>query len=314
LAAVVVTALVAGGAVLIADNGSTPAPAPAVAEPDPDPAATPPAPGALPLAPIGVYIGPGHREGFERFAQWLGRRPMIASDGLEELRWEAIVDPWWLIDAWTDRDVGLAYSLVMLPREEPATLQQGAAGEYDHYYRELAERLVAGGQGSAILRPGWEFNGEWQPWAARQDPRAFAAYFRRIVETMRAVPEADFTFVWNPGIGPNDPNPWPAQRAWPGDAFVDAVGVDAYDVCFIPNTYPIPAGASADEMRERRERCWSQLLKGDHGLEWYAAFAERKGKPLVVPEYGLVPLDYPGAADHPVYNRAMHHLPASHGL
>jgi hypothetical protein len=202
----------------------------------------------------------------------------------------------------------------MLPREEPATLQQGAAGEYDHYYRELAERLVAGGQGSAILRPGWEFNGEWQPWAARQDPRAFAAYFRRIVETMRAVPGADFTFVWNPGIGPNDPNPWPAQRAWPGDAFVDAVGVDAYDVCFIPDTYPIPAGASADEMRERRERCWSQLLKGDHGLEWYAAFAERKGKPLVVPEYGLVPLDYPGGGDNPVFIRGMHDWAARHGV
>jgi hypothetical protein len=305
VAAVIITALVAGGAVLITDDGPSAAPAPAAGESEPDPGATTTAP-AVPFAPIGVYIGPGDRAGFERFATWLGRRPMIASEGLEELRWEAIVDPWWLIDAWEDRDVGLAYSLVMLPREEPATLQQGAAGEYDEHYRELAERLVAGGQADAILRPGWEFNGEWQPWSARQDPQAFIAYYRRIVQTMRSVPGAEFTFVWNPTIGPVDPNPWPAQRAWPGGDVVDAIGLDVYDVCYVPDTYPIPDGADADVIRARQQRCWDEILTGRHGLRWYAAFAKRKGKPLVVPEYGLVPRAYPGGGDNPIFIQGMY--------
>jgi hypothetical protein len=313
-AIVAITALIAGGAAMIADDGSTPAPAPAVAEAEPDVPATTPGPEPMPLADVGVYIGPGDRAGFERFATWLGRRPMIASEGLEELRWDAIVDPWWLIDAWEGRDVGLAYSLVMLPREEPATLQQGAAGEYDAHYRELAERLVAGGQADAILRPGWEFNGDWQPWSARQDPEAFIAYYRRIVETMRAVPGAEFTFVWNPTIGPVDPNPWPAQRAWPGDDVVDAIGLDVYDVCYVPDTYPIPEGAGADEIRARQQRCWDELLTGDHGLRWYAAFAERKDKPLVVPEYGLVPRAYPGGGDNPVFIQGMHDWAAANDV
>lgn len=279
---------------------------------DPPPAAAPPAVvGAPPAsagadrAPIGVYIDPGDRAGFERFATWLGRRPLLVSDGLEERRWEFVVDPWWLLEAWRDVDASIVYSLVMIPREEGGTLQRGAAGEYDAHFRELAGRLVAGGQASAILRPGWEFSGDWQPWSARSDPAAWKAYYRRIVEAMRSVPGADFRFVWNPALGPIDPDNWPAERAWPGRRWVDLVGVDPYDICFSEGTYPIPADAGAREARDRRAACWRELLTGERGLRWYADFAERHRRPLVIPEYGLVPLERGGGGDNPIFIRGM---------
>ncbi len=260
------------------------------------------APGPL---PTGVYIDPGDRQGFEEFATWLGRRPDLVSDGLEEARWSAVSDPWWLLDAWRDVDADIVYSLVMIPREEGGSLQEGAAGAYDRHFRLLARRLVEGGQGSAILRPGWEFSGAWQPWSARSDPAAWKRYYRRIVDVMRSVPGADFTFVWNPAAGPIDPDNWPAERAWPGRRWVDLVGIDPYDICFSPGTYPIPAGAPDGEVRERRAACWRELLHGERGLNWYADFAERHRRPLVIPEYGLVPLELGGGGDNPLFIRGM---------
>jgi Glycosyl hydrolase family 26 len=301
VSAVVAIICVAAAAALFVDDSSAPPPVPAVV-------------GSTTQAriPIGVYIGPGDRDGFERFAGWLGRRPALASDGLEELRWRAVVNPWWLVDAWRSLGARIAYSLVMIPRQEGGTLQEGASGAYDVYFRELARRLVDGGQARAILRPGWEFSGDWQPWSARSDPDAWKAYYRRIVTTMRSVPGADFTFVWNPALGPVDPDNWPAERAWPGDDVVDAIGVDAYDICFVPDTYPIPDQASAADIVARQTRCWNHLLTGDHGLEWYADFAARHDRPLVIPEFGLVPRERAGGGDNPVFVQGMADFARAH--
>ncbi len=284
-----------------------------------DPPALPPAaavarPTSNARIPIGVYIGPGDRDGFERFAGWLGRRPVVASDGLEELRWRAIANPWWLVDAWRNVGARIAYSLVMIPREQGGTLQEGASGAYDGYFRELGERLVAGGQARAVLRPGWEFSGDWQPWSARSDPDAWKAYYRRIVTTMRSVPGAHFTFVWNPALGPVDPDNWPAERAWPGADVVDAIGVDVYDICFLPDTYPIPDHAVAADIVARQTRCWNHLLTGDHGLEWYGDLAARYDRPLVIPEFGLVPRARAGGGDNPIFIQGMADFARAHAV
>ena len=39
-----------------------------------------------------------------------------------------------------------------------------------------------------IIRPGWEFNGGWFPWAANGQAAAFIGYWQQIVNTMRSVP------------------------------------------------------------------------------------------------------------------------------
>ena len=64
-------------------------------------------------------------------------------------------------------------------------------------------RSCTTGEGDAILRLGWEFNGTWYPWSVtnRTDAAHFVGYFRHIVSTMRAVPGADFRFVWNADVG-----------------------------------------------------------------------------------------------------------------
>src|SRR5204863_9433904 len=115
-------------------------------------------------------------------------------------------------------------------------------GLYDGHLARLAKGLVAHGLEDTVLRPGWEFNGDWYAWRAKGKADAFAAYWRRIVRAMRAVPGTErLHFCWNPTVGDVA---MPAETAWPGDEFVDSIVLDVYDVSWVADTYPWPAGTS----------------------------------------------------------------------
>jgi hypothetical protein len=182
------------------------------------------------------------------------------------------------------------YSVPLIPATG-GSLAEGAAGAYNVRFRRLAERLVSFGQGRAILRLGWEFNGGWYRWAAASDPRAFAAYWRQIVVTMRSVPGADFRFDWNPTLGSEQ---FPAERAYPGDAYVDFIGLDAYDQSWIAR-YKDPVAR------------WRDMLERPYGLRWHRRFAAAHSKPMSYPEWGVTSRpDGHGGGDNPYYVRQMH--------
>jgi hypothetical protein len=80
---------------------------------------------------------------------------------------------------------------------------------------------------------------------------------------MRAVPGAQFKFDFNPNCGFGQ---FPAEKAYPGDEYVDYIGVDVYDQPWLPETYPIPADATAKEIIKRQKKVWNDLLRGNHGV------------------------------------------------
>jgi hypothetical protein len=75
-----------------------------------------------------------------------------------------------------------------------------------------------------LLRPGWEMNGTWYAWSRKTD---YAAAWRRLVDRMRGAGATNVRFVWCVnvlyGTG-SDPAPY-----YPGDAYVDYVGIDGYN-------------------------------------------------------------------------------------
>ena len=58
---------------------------------------------------------------------------------------------------------------------------------------------------------------------------SFAAYFQQIVTAMRSVPGEQFRFVWNPDAGAFTQSGYSVAAAYPGNAYVDVIGLDAYD-------------------------------------------------------------------------------------
>nr|WP_255310808.1 glycosyl hydrolase [Streptomyces viridosporus] len=156
-------------------------------------------------------------------------------------------------------------------------LRRGAAGEFDHHFRALAERLVELKVPDTILVLGWEMNGATYTHRCGPDPESWKKYWNRIVATMRAVPGQEFRFDFAPSRG-RDAVPW--TQCYPGDGTVDIIGMDSYDQ---------PSGMSFDEQ-----------VKEPYGLQAHVDFAKAHGKPISYPEWGLF-----RNGDNPEYMRRM---------
>ncbi|MBS0207624.1 MAG: beta-mannanase [Planctomycetes bacterium] len=254
---------------------------------------------------LGTYHWPVGTAGVDAFAGWLNRPAVWGLDFIGGESWDNVEWPTYWLDAWgkwtaakPGRRLILAVPMLAGPVDGsgpkqgtkgvnvPVSLARGAAGDYNQHFRQLAENLVAYKLTDTILRPGWEFNGGWYTWRAKADPQAFAEYWRQIVTTMRGVPGCEqLQFCWNPTLGDQD---FPADEAWPGDKFVDYVGVDVYDETWNVNTYPWPADATVAEIAARQRKVWEEwIYYSPRGLKFWTEFAQKHSKPLAIPEWGL---------------------------
>ncbi|GAA4800934.1 glycoside hydrolase family 26 protein [Streptomyces ziwulingensis] len=276
-------ACVAAAVVSCAILAAGPAPA-AVDPPGPAPtatAATPGAPGAPePFPAFGAYLDYGPR-GVARMAQlsdWLdGAELRVGHTYLPGDLWSNIEGAHGFLDVWAEwrtrqADRMFVLNVPMLERNEEGVdddevrelLRRGAAGQYDHHFRTLAERLVALGARDTVLVLGWEMNGITYTHRCGPDPAAWKAYWNRIVTAMRAVPGQAFRFDFTPSRG-RDAVPW--TECYPGDDTVDIIGMDSYDQ---------PRGMSFDEQ-----------VTEPYGLKDHVEFARAHGKPVSYPEWGL---------------------------
>ena len=153
-------------------------------------------------------------------------------------------------------------------------------------YIALAQTLVAEGLSNAYLRLGWEFDGSWMPWNATTPSAeaSYAAYFRQIVTAMRSVSGQQFRFVWNPDAGAFTQSGYSVAAAYPGNAYVDVIGLDAYDQSWATPQTPANAWASTTLP----------------SLTAAQQFASSNGKPLAFSEWGVtIRSDGHGLGDDP---------------
>ncbi|WP_369130684.1 glycoside hydrolase family 26 protein [Modestobacter roseus] len=274
------------------------------------PVSAPPPPDAESPAPLtradwqGTGVGVFRKtdpEAVQGYEEWLGRRVELAVDFSSREDWRDISRPQYQFDAWEGLPYRLVLGIAMLPDEVDASLEAGARGEYDEYFQTLAEGLVDAGQEDAILRIGWEFNLPSWVWSS-EDEDTWVAYWRRIVDVMRSVDGEQFRFDWNVNNGPSRID---AVDYYPGDEYVDYVGVDAYDVTGA--VYPIPDDcdqACADALR--REAWRDEIYGGERGLRFWSEFAAQHDKQLSLPEWGVWERnDGIGGGDNPYYIEQM---------
>jgi hypothetical protein len=221
---------------------------------------------------LGVYRGAASPAQVSAFGTWLGRSPNYALDFFAGDTWAQIEAPDWWLNSWQGSGYNVEYSVPIIP-SSGGSLQEGASGAYNSHFEKLAQTLLAKGQGNAILRLGWEFNGSWYHWYAGDDPASFAAYWRQIVTTMRAVAPG-LRFDWCPTLGANSMWKTGVDAAYPGDSFVDYIGTDVYDQSWGSN-YTDPAFR------------WNEFTTQQNGLNWVASFSSQHGKPITIPEWGL---------------------------
>ena len=274
---------------------------------------------------LAAYRWPNGTDNLDAFAKWLNRETVWGEDFIGSESWDNVQWPTWWLEHWSQwvpakpgRRLILGVPLLpgpvdgSGPREgkidlsKPVSLEQGAAGEYNHHFKQLGENLVKYRLADSILRLGWEFNGAWYTWRAKGKEKLFAEYWRQIVRTMRAVPGAGkLQFCWNPTLGDQQ---FPAELAWPGAEFVDTIGIDVYDETWNAGTYPFPAGASPMEVEKRQMKVWDEwLMNSKWGLAFWALFAREQGRPLAIPEWGVNQRDDGhGGLDNPYFVEHMH--------
>jgi hypothetical protein len=241
----------------------------------------------------GVYAGWPQTAGrLDAFGAWRGRAVGVAADTLDRWSWTDIEGPRW----WTGRYRSTAYAsrlliaVPMLPDDPSTTLARGAAGDYDAHFARLAHNLVAAGLGSAIIRLGWEFNSPMNyRWSAVARPAEFAEYFRHVVTAMRAV-NRRFAFDLCVTVAV-DGDRLDLPAAWPGDAYVDDIGMDLYDMS--------PGGRLNPAER------WHWYLAARGGLDDLSSFAAAHRKPMSFDEWALASPGWGGGGDDPYFIQAM---------
>lgn len=226
-----------------------------------------------PKAAIFVYRGGGctGRDKMPAFVDMLGREPEGVVAFAQRDSWKGMLDSvGWSLRCWKGHPYQFAQSVPML-LDKGTTLAEGAAGAYDDHFAEFARILVANGRADAYLRIGWEFNGSWYPWAAKKDPEAFKAYFRRIAGIFRSAEGSRFKIVWNPARGKQQIAP---DLVYPGDDVVDVIALDLYNQSWRPEDKADPAVR------------WRNHVVQPYSLDWLKAFAAEHGKPIAIPEWG----------------------------
>jgi Glycosyl hydrolase family 26 len=224
--------------------------------------------------------------------------------------WDAWESPWMFNDPGDGWDAWLAsssahqvvMSMDLIPQEvsnvdDPLSWEQACAGgSYNQYATALAQNLVSYGAGRIVIRLGTEANGNWEAdyvGTTSEEMSDWAKCFDNEVSAMRAVSGANFLFVWNPNSCTEDT---PLADWYPGNAYVDIIGVDAYDT-------------DCQTLQTVGQEGWAEYSTDSAAsgssdpnfpsLANLEAFAKSNGKPLSFPEWGL------GAGDDPAYMTGM---------
>lgn len=178
---------------------------------------------------IGAYLGDQVTAGdLGRFKADFGKKPYLVM---------LYVDWYHPPDEKIIREVYGAGS-VLLVTWEPWDSQTGAvidfeavlSGRQDGLVRDFARRMKAI-PGPVFLRPAHEMNGDWYPWAGSLiGPSTYIKFFRYLKDIFDGEGVRNVSWIFS--VNWTDVPDKKENRFWryyPGDAYVDYVGIDGYN-------------------------------------------------------------------------------------
>jgi Glycosyl hydrolase family 26 len=166
-------------------------------------------------------------QSIDRYGQIVGRRPVIVS---YYHQWDStpfVASE--LRGAWDRGAVPMITWEPMSYAGRRFPLRAIARGRFDHYVRSAARVAAAWGK-PLLLRFAHEMNGNWYPWGAGLDgntPHAYKVAWRRVVRIFRRNGADNVKWVWTPYT--NQFGGVPFERFYPGDRWVDWVGLDGFN-------------------------------------------------------------------------------------
>ena len=200
--------------------------------------------------------------------------------------WTSWVHPWvtdpdigystWVSESPQSRELVLQVDLIPLSLKDltnPLSWEKScAAGKFDSYAIQLGNNLVAAGLQDSVIRLGPEMNGTWETDFVGTTPseqRLWARCFDNEATGLRRAAGGHFLIDWNPNACKYS---LPFARLYPGNAYVDIMGLDLFDAsCLAP----------------QEPYSFARLEHEPAGLSSFEAFATAHKKPMSLPEWGL---------------------------
>jgi glycosyl hydrolase family 26 len=174
------------------------------------------------------------------FATSLDKRPNMIG---QYLAWGSSFNARAVSAAWS---YGAMYYLAWEPYD--TSVQAIAQGGSDAYITRFATAVRKLNLPVAISF-GHEMNGNWYPWGTNETSAAeFVAAWRHIHNQFIQAGASNVIWVWNPNVI----NPVPQvslQDYWPGDAYVDWVGITGYFPASGPETFASLYGPTMAEIK-----------------------------------------------------------------
>ena len=147
-----------------------------------------------------------------------------------------------------------------------------AEGNFNSYATQFGTTLVHAGLENSVLRLGPEMNGMWENdfiGFTGLEQRLWASCFANEVTAVRRAVGEHFLIDWNPNACVEN---IPYSHYYPGNAYVDILGLDLFDEsCIAPQT----------------PYSFKQLANEPVSLTGFEAFAAAKKKPMSLPEWAL---------------------------
>lgn len=185
--------------------------------------------------------------------------------------------------AYHDKNITLIIQTSPFPSNVGANYKELVAGSYDKYWQQIGELLKKRqdqGFAPVILSPAWEMNGTYMSWGGGKgegkyrSPSQYIQGFHRIVEQARIkCPQLRIAWTINGHGTPAEVGTTNAFDLYPGDEYVDFMGIDDYD------HYPPSLTKEAFDRR----------AAANAGIQWLAEHARQHGKKIILPEWGLAP-------------------------
>ncbi|KUI36015.1 endoglucanase [Mycobacterium sp. IS-1590] len=133
----------------------------------------------------------------------------------------------------------------------PAVMESLRAGALDDYIYRWADEIGEWGK-RTFIRFAHEFNGDWYPWtpACGTPPSAYVDAWRHVRDIFTERHVANVEWIWAPTV----PSAGNLADWYPGDEYVDVLGVDGYNWgTSLPSTSWVDPeqlfGAALDELR-----------------------------------------------------------------
>lgn len=197
----------------------------------------------------------------------------------------------WVSQEPQERQLVLALNLIpenLQNINNPTAWEKSCAnGKYNSHATVLGTSLVAAGLQNSVIRLGAEMNGVWESdfiGTTTTEQKLWARCFANEVTGLRKATGEHFLIDWNVNACVGN---YPFKNFYPGNAYVDIVGLDLYDVgCLTPKV----------------SLTFSQLASEPEGLDGFEAFATAHNKPMSFPEWGLSTIP---SGDDPAYINGM---------